>query len=220
MLYGFYEFHKNQPPAFFGEFLGNIILCQMDPFPVGGHIYLFSLFFTPEIVHTIVEDTNRYAAQCLEGKPTTWATTEEELRAYFGFYIYMGLVREPEIRDYWSNDDTFHYSPVAGRISRHRFEEISRCLQTGIDNRQLPARGTPGHHRLQRVKPVIDAIRNRFSAVYNPGVNISVDEAMVPFKGKLATEQVTCTIYTCTHNYCGGYKTNTPILITILNTLP
>ena len=180
---------------------------------------LFSLFFTTEIVHTIVEETNRYAAQCLEGKPTTWSTTEEELRAYFGFYIYMGLVREPEIRDYWSNDDTFHYSPVAGRISRHRFEEISRYLHF-VDNRQLPARGTPGHHRLQRVKPVIDSIRNRFSAVYNPGVNISVDEAMVPFKGKLATEQDTCTIYTCTHNYCGGYKTNTPIIITILNTLP
>ena len=107
----------------------------------------------------------------------------EELRAYFGFNFFIGLVREPEIRDYWSNDDTFHYSPVAGRISRHRFEKISRYLHF-VDNRQLPAHGAPGYHRLQRMKSVVDALRSRCSAVYHPRPNISVDEAMVQFKGK------------------------------------
>ena len=144
---------------------------------------VFGLYFTDEIVGEIVKETNRYAAQCLEGKNTTWTTTSEEIRAYFGFYIYMGLVREPEIRDYWSNDETFHYSPIADRISRLRFEEISRYLHF-VDNTQLPARGTPGHHRLQRVKPMIDALRSRCSAIYNPSENLSVDEAMVPFKGE------------------------------------
>ena len=144
---------------------------------------LFQLFFTDDIVRHLVEETNRYAAQCLEGKPTVWSTNVEELRAYFGFYIFMGLVREPEIRDYWSNDETFHYSPVAGRISRHRFEEISRYLHF-VDSRQLPAHRAPGYHRLQRVRPVVDALRSRCSAVYHPRANISVDEAMVPFKCK------------------------------------
>ena len=146
---------------------------------------LFRLFFTDEIVHNIVCETNRYAAQCLEGRPTTWTTTDEEVRAYFGFCILMGLVREPEIRDYCSNDDTFYYSPVAGRISRRRFEEISRYLHF-VDNSHLPPRGAAGYHRLQRVKPVIDALRNRCSAVYKPRANLSVDEAMVPFKGEPA----------------------------------
>ena len=70
---------------------------------------LFALFFTPEIVHSIVEETNRYAAQCLAaaGKSTTWTTDEQEIRAYFGFYILMGMVKEPKIRDYWSNDPLF-----------------------------------------------------------------------------------------------------------------
>ena len=100
----------------------------------------------------------------------------EELRAYFGFYFFMGLVRETEIRDYWSNDDTFHYSPVAGRISRHRYRGI--CTSSITGNFQ------PKEHRLQRMKPVVDALCSRCSAVYHPRVNISVDEAMVQFKGK------------------------------------
>ena len=52
---------------------------------------LFRLFFTDDIVHNIVAETNRYAAQCLEGKQTTWTTSAEEIWAYFGFYIFMGL---------------------------------------------------------------------------------------------------------------------------------
>ena len=107
-------------------------------------------------------------------------TSAEEIRAYFGFYILMGLVREPEIRDYWSNYDTFHYSPVARRISHHR---VSGDLHF-VDKRQLPAHGAPGHHCLQRVKPVLDALQIRLSAVYKPGANLSVDEAMVSFKGE------------------------------------
>ena len=145
---------------------------------------LFSLFFTPALVQSIVMETNQYAAQCLAGTTHTWATEEGEIRAYFGFCILMGLVREPEIRDYWATDDVFHYAPIASRISRQRFEEISRYLHF-VDNTTLLARGTQGYHRLQRIKPVIDYLRERFSRVYRSGANLAVDEAMIPFKGEL-----------------------------------
>ena len=125
---------------------------------------------------------NRYAAQCLEGTSKVWTTDDNEIKAYFGFYILMGIVREPEIRDYWSTNPFLHYGPIANKISRKRFEEISKYLHF-VDNTNLPARGTPGYHRLQRVKPIVDMLRQRLSAVYSPGENISVDEAMIPFKG-------------------------------------
>ena len=118
----------------------------------------------------------------MEGTSVTWTTNEKEIRAYFGFCIMMGLVRMPEIRDYWSKDPTFRHSPIAEKISRKRFEEILRYLHF-VDNRSLPARGDPGYHRLQRVKPVVDALKGRFLAVYKPGPNLSVDEAMIPFNG-------------------------------------
>ena len=129
----------------------------------------------------IVDKTNRYAA-CVNPS-LEWETNVAELQAYFGLYILMGLVKEPEIRDYWAKDPIFAYHPIADRISRRRFEEISRYLHfTNTD--LLPKHGQDGYHRLQRVKPIIDALRERFLGVYRPGVNISVDEAMIPFKGK------------------------------------
>ena len=89
---------------------------------------LFSLFFTDYIIDGIVEETNHYAALCLEGKETTWSTTKEEIQACFGFYILMGLVRQ---------------------------------------------------HR--------------------PGPNVSVDEAIVPFKGRSYTTFI-CTHYVYTYS--------------------
>jgi hypothetical protein len=100
----------------------------------------------------------------------------------------MGLVQEPELRDYWSQDKTFHYSPIADKISRTRFEEISRYLHF-VDSQTLPARGEDGHHRLQKVKNVVDAVKEKFLLVYKPSQNISVDEAMIPFKGRSSMKQ-------------------------------
>jgi len=144
---------------------------------------IFSLMFTSHIIGYIVQETNRYAAQCLDGTGKEWKTDDGEILAYLGFCILMGIVRLPEIRDYWSRDKRLHYAPVADRISRKRFEEISRYLHF-VDNTALPKRGEPGFHRLQKVKGLFDMVRARFMAVYYPSCCLSVDEAMIAFKGE------------------------------------
>ena len=158
------------------------------PFTVGPRLSLLqsrvNIFgFTSEVLHLIVTETNRYACQCLEGSDRNWSTDENEIRAYLGFCILMGIVRQPEIRDYWSRNELLHYSPIANHISRHMFEEISRYLHF-TDNATLPQRHEARFHCLQKVKGLVDQVRAHFAAVYYPRC-ISVDEAMVPFKGKV-----------------------------------
>ena len=80
-----------------------------------------------------------------------------------GFQILMGVNHLPEIRDYWSTDPKLHYSPIADRITRDRFEEITRYLHF-VDNDELPNRGEEGFSRLQKVDPVIDHLKDRFKA--------------------------------------------------------
>ena len=149
---------------------------------------IFSLFFNDNLVGMIVEETNRYAEQCLQETDKQWSTNAEEIRAYLGFMILMGINRLPEIRDYWSTDENLRYAPIADRISRDRFEEITRYLHFA-DNDQLPARGEDGFSRLQKVDPVISILKQRFKAVYYPHSQLSVDEAMIPFKGRSSMKQ-------------------------------
>ena len=152
-------------------------------------IELFSLFFDDDVIGTIVRETDRYAEQCLVETTKTWSTNAEEIKAYIGFNMLMGINRLPEIRDYWAKDEKLHYSPIASRISRNRFEDITRYLHFA-DNSGLPARGEPGYHRLQKVQTVITAMKQRCTSLYRPNAQNSIDEAMIPYKGNCTT---TCT---------------------------
>ena len=71
-----------------------------------------------------------YAKEIMEPeKYSAWMQiTLQELKAYIGICILMGLVPLPELSDYWTSDPYFHYAPIAERISRHRFMEITRYL--------------------------------------------------------------------------------------------
>ena len=72
---------------------------------------VFDLMFTPSFMDMIVEQSNLYARQVMgEEKYATWEKiTREELRAYLGFCILMGIAHLPAL-DYWSTDPALHYS--------------------------------------------------------------------------------------------------------------
>ena len=149
---------------------------------------LFSLFFDDSLISLIVDETNRYATQALQGTEKEWSTNAEEIKAYLGFMILMGVNKLPEIRDYWSTNEFLHYSPIADRITRDRFEQITRYLHFA-DNDTLPARGEEGFSRLQKVDPIISALKHNFKSAYYPHCQVSIDEAMIPFKGRSSMKQ-------------------------------
>ena len=71
-------------------------------------------FFDDSLVQMIVDETNRYVEQVLQGTDKVWSTTNEEIRAYMGFMILMGINHLPKIRDYWSVSKYFGYTPKRG----------------------------------------------------------------------------------------------------------
>ena len=143
---------------------------------------LFSLFFDKSLVSLIVDKTNRYAEQSLQDTDKVWSTNAEEIQAYMGFMILIGINHLPEIRDYWSVSEYFRYAPIAYIITRDRFEEITRYLHF-VDNDSLPARGE------NKVDPVISAFKTNFQSAYYPHCELSIDEAMIPFKGRSSMKQ-------------------------------
>ena len=155
---------------------------------------IFLRFFTPQLLDHIVTETNLFACQCLssahegEGPPPTWETNTEEIKAYLGFAILMGINRLPDLYDYWSTDEVFHYYPIASRIPRKRFLEIARFLHFANNENFIP-RAEPGHDRLAKVRPVIEFVRRSFLGNYNPHCENSIDEAMIRFKGRSTLKQ-------------------------------
>ena len=132
----------------------------------------------------IVEQTNLNAKEVMGGeKYDAWdKVTTEELKAYLGFCILMGINRLPALDNYWSSDPTLRYFSIANRISSDRFWDISRYLHF-VDNSTLQPKGSPGYDRLGKVRPVIDHLSRQFADLYEPHKEVAVDEAMVKFTG-------------------------------------
>ena len=98
----------------------------------------------------------------------------------------MGINHLPSVDDYWSND--LRYAPIADKIPRWRFREISRYLHF-VNNDQLALRGDPTHDRLGKVRPIIDHLGSKFASLYEPSQNLAVDEAMIKFQGRSSLKQ-------------------------------
>ena len=151
---------------------------------------VFKLFFSDDLLDSIVEESNRYAAQVMgDERYREWTKiTKEELKAFFGFSILMGIEKLPSVDDYWSKDPLLHYPPIADRIPRWRFREISRYLHF-VDNDNLAPRGDPAHDRLGKVRPLVDHLGSKFEALYEPSKHVAVDEAMIKFQGRSSLKQ-------------------------------
>lgn len=104
----------------------------------------------------------------------------EDYEAFMGFNILMGIIKEPSLSSYCKRDPVYHYAPIADRISRDRFREISRYLHY-VDNSTLSLPGSPSYDRLGKVQPLLEYLQSKFKAVYNPGERLAVDEAIIKF---------------------------------------
>ena len=72
----------------------------------------------------------RYAREVLgESVGAKWEdVVEEDIWAFLGFALLMGINRLPQLRLYWITDPVYHYLPIAERIIRDRFLAIWRFL--------------------------------------------------------------------------------------------
>jgi hypothetical protein len=98
---------------------------------ISSPLQLFMEFCTDGILEVIVNETNRYAGECLNldgASDMKWDTCAEEIIAFIGFTLLIGINKLPHLYDYWSTSQCFHYYPVASRTAQHRFLEIKALL--------------------------------------------------------------------------------------------
>ena len=146
--------------------------------------------FKEENFHRIAEETNRYARQSMETKPDrTWRETDaEEICAYFALNILFGIKQLPEVYSYWSKNPLLGVPEVQKIFPRNRYAKISQYLHVNDKRKELP-RGHANHDKLFKVGPLLDSVVDAIKSEYRPTKNVAVDEAMIPFKGRLSLKQ-------------------------------
>ena len=128
---------------------------------------VFLEIFNHEIVDYIVQETNCYAHIVMgDARYEKWETVKrEDIYAYFGIMVMMGLVDLPCLHDYWKRDPLFFCPAIAERMARDRFLDIHKYLHF-VDNESLVHPGEPHYDRLCKVRPILEMIEERFVLTY------------------------------------------------------
>lgn len=150
-------------------------------------IEFFQLIFTTNIIMLLVEQTNLYyyQRQAQLVSPMHWDDViPEEMLAFFGVVIAMGIVPMPEYSDYWSKTNILAHPWFPSIFPRDRFKQILRYLHCA-DNTKTTARDHPDY-KLHKVKPFVDHLNNAFPQMYVPTQSLSVDESMVGTKCRVS----------------------------------
>ena len=73
-------------------------------------------------------------------------------------------------------------------MTKSRFEEVSQYLHF-VDSNTEPARGDANYDKLFKIHPILSIVLNNIQNAYEPSKNLSVDEAIIAFKGRLSFRQ-------------------------------
>ncbi len=117
-------------------------------------------------------------------------TTAEEMGAFLGFVMATSIHRVPRLNNniIWSSDWVLGVPALAAVFTRKRFWQLW-CNLHLADNTQAPDRNDPSFDRLYKLRPMLNILSDAFRMAHQPSQQISVNEAMVRFKGRSSLKQ-------------------------------
>ncbi|XP_067140274.1 piggyBac transposable element-derived protein 4-like isoform X2 [Centruroides vittatus] len=148
----------------------------------------FRLFFDINLVNIIVKGTNRYAMQQPKISRKQWdPVTTEDIYVFFTICIIQGIMRKPDERMYWTTNEIF-LTPIFSKLmSRTRFLQIKNNLHFSSHDNNDPI--THSNPKINKIWPIVTNLNKKFSDLYVPERDISVDESLMLYKGRLSWKQ-------------------------------
>lgn len=152
------------------------------------------------MIDLFVLETNRYADKYISenssafkpfSKVRAWRAVEkDEMHAFIGMLLNMGLVRKPSIESYFWESYFSQQTPGFKVMSLDRFKLLLRFFHVSDFEQEKP-RSSPDYDPLYKFRDVFEIINKNFQEAYALGQDISIDESIIGFKGRHILVQYT-----------------------------
>ena len=112
-------------------------------------------------------------------------TSPDEMKVFVAHLIVMGILKKNSLEQYWSRDSILNMPFFGHYMSRNHFQNILWNLHISDPDETKPQKGEANHDHLFLVRPMVDMMQRNFHTKYRPGKELSLDESMHPFKGRV-----------------------------------
>ena len=160
-------------------------------------IDFFHLMVTDNILEHVTEQTKLYADQYLEKRGESELPPKSRLRGwrkkihtvakliqFISLLIIMGIINYPKIGDYWVTSWPYCNDTFSRIMSRDCFSLLMKFFHLN-DNKMCIKKGDTGYDPIYKLRPLYEALLKNFKLSYNLGRELSVDESMVSYKGRI-----------------------------------
>jgi len=114
---------------------------------------------------------------------TLWKDVNcDEMRKFIGIIFSMGLISLPSYKKYWSKDYLYKNEHFSSIMTRERFESILRFFNFGEKPKYEG-------DRLSKIRMIIDHFNETMLELITPEKNLSIDESMMLWRGRLIFRQ-------------------------------
>jgi len=153
----------------------------------------FNLLVTDELLDFLVDETNIYAIEIFlnsvsdKSRISNWVNTNRlEMKTFLSLLFHMGTIKLPRLEDYWKTNKLFNLPFFRTYMSRNRFTILLRALHFSRN----PAEGeSVPRNRLHKIQPIVNYFNSRMNEIFEPNKNLSLDESMVLWRGRLIFRQ-------------------------------
>ena len=155
----------------------------------------FRYFFDDTLLQMVIDGTNEYAERRIAEKEragklkekSRWRkwknVTMDEIKKVLAIVVNMGIIGCPDLEGYWRVSWESNIPFFGDVLPRNRFEEIFWMLHL-----PLPT-NTTLTTRLDKVESLLKYLLVRFQSAFYPACELSVDETMIGFKGRVGFRQ-------------------------------
>lgn len=159
----------------------------------GKPIDFFNILVDDIFLENIVKYTNKNVIRVFlnsdkltpKSRVNKWKDiTVPELKTFLALMLHTGTIKLPRINDYWKTHWLYGPQCFSKYMSRDRFLLILRCIYFSDENYL-----NVGNERLRKIQPVIDYFNNKMLNVFYPQQQLSLDESMLLWRGRLLFRQ-------------------------------
>ena len=100
--------------------------------------------------------------------------TVEEMRKFLALNLLTGIIRKPEISQYWSRNPLLVTPTFHNIMSRNQYQSILEFLH--FNDKTFYDAADPDRDHLFKVRPLIEHLVKQFKEVYIPSHEILIDE--------------------------------------------